>query len=55
MPNICRLIAFHGLAGPGGGLSELTALPADMVHPLPDSVSLELAVPSSRWRSGTRR
>ena len=42
LPNICRLLAFHGLAGPGGGLSELTVLPADMVHALPDDVSLEL-------------
>lgn len=40
--NICRKLAFHGLSGPGGGLSELTALPAEMVHVLPDSVSLEL-------------
>lgn len=40
--NCCRKLAFHGLSGPGGGLSELTALPAEMVHPLPDSVSLEL-------------
>jgi (R,R)-butanediol dehydrogenase / meso-butanediol dehydrogenase / diacetyl reductase len=42
LPNICRVLAFHGLSGPGGGLSELTVLPVDMVHPLPDSVSLEL-------------
>lgn len=42
LPNICRQLAFHGLSGPGGGLSELTVLPADMVHPLPDAVSLEL-------------
>lgn len=40
--NICRKLGFHGLSGPGGGLSELTALPVDMVHPLPDSVTLEL-------------
>jgi (R,R)-butanediol dehydrogenase / meso-butanediol dehydrogenase / diacetyl reductase len=40
--NICSKLAFHGLSGPGGGLSELTALAADMVHPLPDSVSLAL-------------
>ena len=42
LPNICRVLAFHGLSGPGGGLSELTVMPADMVHPLPDEVSLEL-------------
>jgi (R,R)-butanediol dehydrogenase/meso-butanediol dehydrogenase/diacetyl reductase len=42
LPNICRVLAFHGLSGPGGGLSELTALPLSMVHALPDAVSLEL-------------
>src|SRR5690349_15041001 len=31
--NICRKLAFHGLSANGGGLSELTTLPADMVHP----------------------
>ena len=40
--NICRKLAFHGLSGNGGGLAELTTLPANMVHPLPDEVSLEL-------------
>lgn len=42
LPNICRQLAFHGLSGPGGGLAELTVLPVEMVHPLPDGVSLEL-------------
>ena len=42
LPNICRVLAFHGLSGPGGGLSEQTVLPAGMVHALPDAVSLEL-------------
>ena len=42
LPNICRILAFHGLSADGGGLSEYTVLPADMVHPLPDDVSLEL-------------
>jgi (R,R)-butanediol dehydrogenase / meso-butanediol dehydrogenase / diacetyl reductase len=42
LTNICRKLAFHGLSAPGGGLSELTALPAELVHPLPDSVPLEL-------------
>jgi (R,R)-butanediol dehydrogenase/meso-butanediol dehydrogenase/diacetyl reductase len=42
LPHICRILAFHGLSAAGGGLSEYTVLPADMVHPLPDSVSLEL-------------
>lgn len=32
--NICRKLAFHGLSGPGGGLSEFTVVKADMVHPL---------------------
>jgi (R,R)-butanediol dehydrogenase / meso-butanediol dehydrogenase / diacetyl reductase len=40
--NACRRLAFHGLSANGGGLSELTTLPADHVHPLPDGVSLEL-------------
>lgn len=42
LSNICRKLAFHGLAGPGGGLAELTVVPAGMVHALPDDVSLEL-------------
>lgn len=40
--NICRRLAFHGLSAGGGGLSELTTIPADHVHPLPEAVSLEL-------------
>lgn len=40
--HICRQLAFHGLSAAGGGLAEYTALPADLVHPLPDTVSLEL-------------
>ena len=40
--NICRRLAFHGLSAPGGGLAELTTVPVGHVHPLPDSVSLEL-------------
>ena len=42
LKNICRRLAFHGLSAHGGGLAELTTLPADHVHPLPDAVSLEL-------------
>lgn len=42
LPNICRVLAFHGLSADGGGLSEFTVMPADMVHPLPEGVSLEL-------------
>lgn len=41
-PNACRVIAFHGLSGPGGGLSEYTVLPEAMVFRLPDEVSLEM-------------
>ena len=42
LPNICRRLAFHGLSANGGGLSEFTTLPVDMVHALPGRVSLEL-------------
>jgi (R,R)-butanediol dehydrogenase / meso-butanediol dehydrogenase / diacetyl reductase len=42
LQNICSKLAFHGLSGPGGGLSEMTVLSADMVHPLPPSVPLPL-------------
>jgi (R,R)-butanediol dehydrogenase / meso-butanediol dehydrogenase / diacetyl reductase len=42
LTQICRLLAFHGLSAAGGGLSEFTTLPAAMVHPLPENVSLEL-------------
>jgi (R,R)-butanediol dehydrogenase/meso-butanediol dehydrogenase/diacetyl reductase len=41
-PNTCRVLAFHGLSGPGGGLSEFTTLPESMVFALPESVSLEM-------------
>jgi (R,R)-butanediol dehydrogenase/meso-butanediol dehydrogenase/diacetyl reductase len=41
-PNTCRLLAFHGLSGPGGGLSEFTTVPESMVFALPENVSLEL-------------
>jgi len=40
--NLCQAIAFHGLMSHGGGLSEYTVVPSQTVHPLPDSVSLEL-------------
>lgn len=39
--NICQQIGFHGLMS-DGGMAEYTVVPADMVHPLPDNVSLEL-------------
>lgn len=41
-PNACRIIAFHGLSGPGGGLSEYTVVPESMAFGLPDAVSLEM-------------
>ena len=53
--NICRRLAFHGLSAHGGGLAELTTLPADHVHPLPDSVSLELGALVEPMAVGSRR
>lgn len=41
-PNTCRVLAFHGLSGPGGGLSDYTVVDAGMVFPLPEGVSLEM-------------
>ncbi|MHC1557742.1 2,3-butanediol dehydrogenase [Actinomycetospora sp. C-140] len=41
-PNTCRVLAFHGLSGHGGGLSEYTVLPESMVFALPENVSLEM-------------
>jgi (R,R)-butanediol dehydrogenase / meso-butanediol dehydrogenase / diacetyl reductase len=40
--NLCRSVAFHGLQAHGGGLCEATVVPERTVHPLPESVSLEL-------------
>lgn len=37
--HLCRKAAFHGYNRPGGGLSDLTVVRADMVHPVPDSVN----------------
>ncbi|MBS1690652.1 MAG: 2,3-butanediol dehydrogenase [Actinobacteria bacterium] len=39
--NVCQQIAFHGLMS-DGGMAEYTVVPADMLHKLPDNVSLEL-------------
>lgn len=39
--NICQQIGFHGLMS-DGGMAEYTVVPANMVHHLPDNVSLEL-------------
>jgi (R,R)-butanediol dehydrogenase/meso-butanediol dehydrogenase/diacetyl reductase len=39
--NICAQIGFHGLMS-DGGMAEYTVVPTDMLHRLPDNVSLEL-------------
>ncbi|QII04752.1 2,3-butanediol dehydrogenase [Rhodococcoides fascians A25f] len=39
--NICAQIGFHGLMS-DGGMAEYTVVPTDMIHVLPDNVSLEL-------------
>lgn len=39
--NICQQIGFHGLMS-DGGMAEYTVVPTDMLHRLPDNVSMEL-------------
>lgn len=39
--NICQQIGFHGLMS-DGGMAEFTVVPTNMIHHLPDNVSLEL-------------
>ncbi|MFY9918010.1 MAG: 2,3-butanediol dehydrogenase [Mycobacterium sp.] len=39
--NVCRQIGFHGLMS-DGGMAEYTVVPTDMLHRLPDNVSLQL-------------
>ncbi|MED1740139.1 2,3-butanediol dehydrogenase [Bacillus swezeyi] len=39
--NLCDKLGFFGLAGGGGGFSEYTAVPAEMLHKLPETVSFE--------------
>ncbi len=39
--NVCQHIAFHGLMS-DGGMAEYTIVPADMLHRLPDNVSMQL-------------
>lgn len=39
--NICEFIGFHGLAGGGGGFSEITMVKEHMVHKLPDNMTYE--------------
>jgi (R,R)-butanediol dehydrogenase/meso-butanediol dehydrogenase/diacetyl reductase len=38
--NVCQQIGFHGLMS-DGGMAEYTVVPANMLHRLPDNVSLE--------------
>jgi len=38
--NLCNSIGFHGLMA-DGGMAEYTVVPENMIHRLPDSVSLE--------------
>jgi (R,R)-butanediol dehydrogenase/meso-butanediol dehydrogenase/diacetyl reductase len=39
--NVCAQIGFHGLMS-DGGMAEYTVVPSEMLHRLPDNVSLEL-------------
>ncbi|MCX2712893.1 2,3-butanediol dehydrogenase [Mycolicibacterium sp. J2] len=39
--NICAQIGFHGLMS-DGGMAEYTVVPTNMLHKLPDNVSMEL-------------
>src|ERR1700754_3961618 len=39
--NICAQIGFHGLMS-DGGMAEYTVVPTNMLHKLPDNVSLQL-------------
>ncbi|MEN4451439.1 2,3-butanediol dehydrogenase [Mycobacterium sp. SM3041] len=39
--NVCQQIGFHGLMS-DGGMAEYTVVPTNMLHRLPDNVSLEL-------------
>jgi (R,R)-butanediol dehydrogenase / meso-butanediol dehydrogenase / diacetyl reductase len=39
--HLCQIITFHGVISAGGGLSQKTAIPASMVHRLPDSLTMQ--------------
>ena len=39
--NVCEQLVFHGLGGEGGGFSEYTVVPEDMVHHIPDEMTYE--------------
>ncbi|KAL0946165.1 hypothetical protein HGRIS_012428 [Hohenbuehelia grisea] len=40
--NVCPVVGFIGISGRGGGLSEYITVDQDLVHLLPDNVSLEV-------------
>ncbi len=40
LTHLCQTVAFHGINAAGGGLSEVTVLPAASLHLLPDRLSL---------------
>jgi (R,R)-butanediol dehydrogenase/meso-butanediol dehydrogenase/diacetyl reductase len=43
--NLCDMLAFHGLSTGGGGLAELTVVPREMIHWVPQGISpLEAAM-----------
>ncbi|WP_217589631.1 2,3-butanediol dehydrogenase [Lentibacillus saliphilus] len=39
--NLCDSLGFHGLSGGGGGFSQFTTVPENMVHTMPDTMSYE--------------
>ncbi len=39
--NVCEQLFSHGLGGEGGGFSEYTVVPEDMVHHIPDEMTYE--------------
>ncbi|MEH7455768.1 (R,R)-butanediol dehydrogenase [Bacillus sp. JJ1127] len=39
--NVCEQLVFHGLGGEGGGFSEYTVVPENMVHHIPDEMTYE--------------
>ena len=41
-PQLCALLAFHGLSGGGGGFAAFDTFPANLAHVLPDSVDDQL-------------
>jgi (R,R)-butanediol dehydrogenase/meso-butanediol dehydrogenase/diacetyl reductase len=39
--NLCNSVGFHGLMA-DGGMAEYTVVPQDQIHPLPDSIPVEM-------------